>query len=286
MNPNGQRLLNQSSTARALLRCIAWINPYDPTTSVLSFVRGVRYQLIPSCIRNAFCQALILKHVLAVQLFKCDHAEVVHQFTTQLMGKVFSTVGNALMDMLDCLTPLRSFRCCHLCLRELALCSCKLLLIHAKEAWIFHLHTSGQGSKTLKPYINTYSQLIEGQRLLSHFASQAGIPIANRIPLNNERFYFSFDRAMKNDLDCTYLGDKQTVVQQFKTKLFESEAVIPSIPTKSWIARLLTCLHPAKECFESKINSLLNVLQDLRENTLQFRMLLLPDSEQFVGVVQ
>ena len=54
MNPDGQRLLNQSSTTRAHPGCVAWINRYDTTTSVLGFVRGVRDQLLPGCIRDAF----------------------------------------------------------------------------------------------------------------------------------------------------------------------------------------------------------------------------------------
>ena len=97
MHPDGQRLLNQSSTARVLLRCVAWTNRYDTTTSVLSFVRPVRYQLVPGCIRDALCQTMILKHVPDVQFFECDHAKTAYPFPPNLMGKVFAPVGNTLM---------------------------------------------------------------------------------------------------------------------------------------------------------------------------------------------
>ena len=72
MNPNRQSLLSHRSTARALLGGVARINPYDHTTSILSFVRGVRDQLMPGYIRDTFCQTVNchpLKQVV-VDLFK------------------------------------------------------------------------------------------------------------------------------------------------------------------------------------------------------------------------
>jgi hypothetical protein len=100
MNSDGQRFLNHRSTARALPGCVAWINRHDHPTSVLSFVRGVRDQLIPGRIRDAFRQTMVSKHVLFSQLFKNNPAETVHPFTAQLVSEIVPAVGNALVDVL------------------------------------------------------------------------------------------------------------------------------------------------------------------------------------------
>ena len=136
MHANGQRLLNQSSTARAYPGCVARINQYDTTTSLLSFVRGVHYQLIPGRIRYALCQTMILKHGVDVQIFKYDHAETVDQFPTQLMSKVFAAIGNTLMDVLNCLAPFCSFGRSFFSPRKKALHLRQFFLSTTKEAWI------------------------------------------------------------------------------------------------------------------------------------------------------
>lgn len=286
MNPNGQRLLNHGSTARALLGGMARINQHDHPTSILSFVRGVYDQLMPGCIRDAFCQTMILKHVFTIQPFKGYHAETIYPFTAQFMREIPALIGNTLMDMLNRLASLRSLRGSLLRLREFTLGFGQCLLLPAKEAWIFNLHAIGQGSKSFKPHINPHSPFIEWQRLSCHFTSKAGIPIIRCIPLDRERFYAPFQGSVKYDFHDPDLGKPKPMIQKFKTKLFEGEAVIPALTSKARITRLLTRLHPAKEGFESKIHSLLNILQHLRVHTFQFRMFLFPDGEQFVRVIQ
>jgi hypothetical protein len=114
MNSNGQRLLNHRSTAGAFLRSVARLNQYDHPTSILSFVRSVLYQLSPGCIRNAFCLAMILKHMLDPQIFKSHPAKSVYQLAAFLMSDVFPPICNALMNVLDCLTAFCTFGCTYL----------------------------------------------------------------------------------------------------------------------------------------------------------------------------
>ena len=286
MNPNRQRLLNHCTAATAHLGCIARVNQYDHTTSVLSFVRGVLYQLTPSSIRNAFCQAAVLKHVLLVQLFKGNRAKTVYQFPTQFMSKVFPPIGDALLNMLNSFSTFRSFGSSLLCLREFALYFGKFPFISAKEAWIINLHPVGEGGKTFKPNINSNGLVVEWEGFDFYFTSKTGIPIANRISLNGERFYPSFYGAMKNNFHCSNFRKEQAVVQQFKAELFEGETIVPTITPKAWIAWLLACLRPAKERLESPVNPILNILQNLREHVFQFWMFPFPDGEQFISVVQ
>ena len=288
MHPDGQRLLDQSSTAGAHPGCVAWINRYDTTTSVLSFVRGVRDQLLPGCIRDALCQTMILKHVPDIQVFKRDHAETVDQFTTNLMSKVFAPVGNALMDMLNGLASFGSFGRSFFSPREQALHLRQLLLSMTNEAGIINLQPIGERGKTFKSYVHPDCQAIVGQGLGIHFTGEAGIPVAHRIPLNGECLDPALDGTMQDDPHCANFGNEQTLArrEQFETRLLEGEARVPTVSPKTWVARLFACLHSTKESLERQIHSLLNILQDLRMDTHQFGMISFPNGEQFIRVVQ
>ncbi len=233
MNSNGQRLLDQCSTAsRANLGCVARINQYDHTTSILSFVRGVLYQLVPGRIRNTFRQAMVLKHGLDVQFFKSQQTKAVHQVATAFVSKIPATVGDTLVDMSDRFTSPGSFGGSLSSRREVALCLCQCFFVLAKEAGIGDPISVREGRKGLQANIDTDGQIVARQRFRFDFTCQAGIPIANRISLNGECLEATFNRAMQNNFDYTDPGKKQTVVQQLKTRLFERETVYRPYPRK------------------------------------------------------
>jgi hypothetical protein len=286
MNSNSKRLLNHRTAARALPRCVSGFNQHDHTTSIHSFVRGVLNQLTPGSIRNAFCQAMILKHVLDTQIFKSHKSKGVYQFTTFLVSKVPTPIGNALMDGLHCFAPLRSFGRSLLCLREFALCFCKFLFISAQETRIGDSISVREFSKALQTHIYSNCQIIAGHWLRVYLTSETSIPISHRVPLNCEGLDLPFQRAMQNNSHGPDFGQEQTIIKKFKTELLESEAIVPTITPKTWIPRFLSRLHPAKECLESQVNTLLNILQNLRENAFQFRMFLLPEGEHLICIVQ
>ena len=274
MHANRQRLLNQRSTARALLGCVAWINRYDTTTSVLGFLRGVRDQFVPGCIRDALSQTMILKHVPDIQVFKRDHAETVDQFTTYFMSKVFAPVGNALMDMLNGLAPLGSFGRSFFSPREQALHLRQFFLIMTKEAGIFNLHPIGERGKTFKSYVHPDCQAIVGQG--SESTPQA--KQAYQLP--------TASLCTVSVLTLPWMGRCRTI---FTAPILEMSRPLPagsnSKPDclkgklayrpypRARVARLFTCLHSTKESLESQIHSLLNILQDLGMETHQFGMI-------------
>ncbi len=164
MHTNGQRLLHQSSAARTHPGCVAWINQYHHTTSIFSFVRGVGDQLIPGCIRNAFCQTMILKHVLDPQIFKSHKAKAIHQFTAFLVSKVPAPIGNALMDILYGPTALCPVRSSFFCPRKFALRFGKFLFIPAKEPWIRRSSPLENVAKFSKPISIPTASSLKGKR--------------------------------------------------------------------------------------------------------------------------
>ncbi len=171
-----------------------------------------------SCFQAAsemlFSQTMILKHVPDSQVFKRDHAETVDQFTTNLMSKVFAPVGNALVDMLNDLALFGSFGRSFFSPREQALHLRQFFLSMTKEAGIFNLHPIGERGKAFKSYVHPDCQAIVGQGLGIHFTGEAGIPVAQRIPLNGECLDPALDGTMQDDPHCPNFGNEQTPCPQ------------------------------------------------------------------------
>jgi len=76
---------------------------------------------------------------------------------------------------------------------------------------------------------------------------------------------------MQKYLDLSHVGGTDALLLRIQPtanrNLLGGDAVIP--PTPTWIARLLTSLHPAKEGLERQITAHDDVLQDLRMDTGQ-----------------
>lgn len=153
MNTNRQIFLNHCPTAGASLGCVARINQHTLSTSILSFVLSVLCKLIPGCIRDAFREAVVLKHSLSIQLFQCDDPVLINQLTGEFVSKVFAAVGDALVNMTNCKSAFPPFGRTLLRLREFPLGLRKFVFVPAKEAGIVNLLASREGSETCQTNI-------------------------------------------------------------------------------------------------------------------------------------
>ena len=277
MYANRQIFFNHSLTARASLRSSARINQFAHSTSVHSFVLCVLNQLTPSRISDAFGKVVVLHHVLDGKIFKEDRAVCVHQFTAEFMGKVFASVGNALVDVRDDLAAFGSFIFGISPLR-----SPEFIFIASKETRVVYRDTVRECGKDSETHINANYQIVERQGSRFYFTGKTGVPISNSIPLNIQSLDASFDRTMLDYFDCANFGEKQTIIEKFKTCLRVCEAIIASVTPKAWIANLFSMLfYSAKIGLKSKINSCANFLQDLRIYLRQFRLFSFPSGKQF-----
>jgi hypothetical protein len=224
---------------------------------------------------------MVLKHVPDIQFFECDHSKTAYQFPAQLMGKVLATIGNPLTDMLNRLAPLCSFGRSFFSPREKVLHLRQFFLILTKEAGIFNLHPIGERGKTFKSHVHPDCHFIEWQGFGFHFTGQAGIPVANRIPLNSECLDPALDGTPILEMSRPLPAGSQSKPDCLKVSLDYR----PYSP-KTRVAWLFACLHSTKETLESQIHSLLNVLQDLGMDTHQFGMFSFPKSEPLIRVVQ
>ncbi|MGB3882335.1 MAG: hypothetical protein WBL10_00025, partial [Candidatus Methanoculleus thermohydrogenotrophicum] len=64
------------------------------------------------------------------------------------------------------------------------------------------------------------------------------------------------------------------------------ETIVSSLPFESRISRISPCLHPPEKSFEGKIYAHLNILENLRMNSIQFGPFLLPLCQDLVGLVE
>ena len=136
MNPIGQRL----STKRPHLERIVEAFSDPPGLPSNRHLQPCTMLRLPAysklCVRDAFCQAVIMNHVLDVQIFKGYEPESINQAATDLMGEFVSLVSYSLMNSLNYLLRLRPR------LRLGGVCAFSYLASRASSSIIFALSNS------------------------------------------------------------------------------------------------------------------------------------------------
>ncbi len=91
---------------------------------------------------------------------------------------------------------------------------------------------------------------------------------------------------MQFNLNGSNLGERELIVIQSITRLFEGEAIVHPIPFEAWVAWVFASFDTAKESLERKFYTFLNILQNLRMNFTKPGFIYFPYREQFVRVIQ
>jgi hypothetical protein len=71
----------------------------------------------------------------------------------------------------------------------------------------------------------------------------------------------------------------ETISIEFEAILRICETVVSSLPLEPRISGVFSCLYSPEEGFEGKINAQGNILQNLRVDGREFRMLLFPERD-------
>lgn len=285
MNANGECLLNQSTTSRASLGCVARVNQNDFTTSVFCFVRDVPHELTPGGIRDAFRQTVILKHTLSVQFLKSDDAVFIDHGTREFVSEILSAVSNPPVDVLYCpdvFSPLgRAFGS----LRKFALCLRQFFLVAPKEARVRNLSAIGECCEIFKTNVNADCLIAFWEHRGFYFTRETRVPIADSISADSQCLDCSPNGTVQDDSDCPNSRQVQLIALQLETALWIGETVIASFAAKAGVAWLLACFYAPEECLERKVNSCANVLEDLRIDMVQFWLSLFPLRQHLDRVV-
>ena len=127
----------------------------DLSTIPLSLIFQHSAELAPGCIRNRFCQMVILYHVLGSQILQADHIILPDQSGRQLLEHIVPLCCYLLMEpchFADCLCPPVTPLCFS---GELPLGFGKLLFDLAQILVVWEFCSIGGNSKGLDAHIQT-----------------------------------------------------------------------------------------------------------------------------------
>jgi hypothetical protein len=75
------------------------------------------------------------------------------------------------------------------------------------------------------------------------------------------------------------------MIIEVETRLWIRETVVSPLPLEPGISWVFSCLYSLEEGFERKIDAHLDILQYLRIDWIQFRVVLLPMCQDFVSII-
>lgn len=127
-----------------------------------------------------------------------------------------------------------------------------------------------------------------GQGLRFNHATQAGVPVARRIPLHGQRLALALHWAIQPNLHIANLGETHTPIVEkapIALLLWIRERIVAVTRTEAGIAGLFACLDPPKERTESKVQTFQRLLHGLSMTLLQPLMFLLPIGKHLYRIV-
>src|ERR1043166_4491198 len=236
----GQCQLLAVATLRTVLACIGWIYRYIQPTSICFFVGKVCSKLRPCCISDAFGKAMIMHHAIDGQVFHGDHSTSIDELATFLMGKIATPISNTCMHLCHNQTALPPFRRAFECGRQLALGPFQIFLIGMQELRTGGTFARREGSETEQPYINPYSFARRWEGLCLHFTDNRHVPFVCGRMSDGAGFGRAFQGAMLDHAQRANLRQLQDAISQLTavTILRKGHRIVPTVATKTWIARL------------------------------------------------
>ena len=233
MNTYRKRFFNQSSTAGAFLGCVARINQHALSTSILSFVLSVLCKLIPGCIRDAFRQAMVLKHSFVIQLFQCDDPVLIDQLAGKFVSKVFTAVGDALVNMANCLPRFARSGVPFSAFESFRWAFASSFSSRRKKRGLSIFSPVERVAKLSRPTSTPTAFLLSGSGMgsTSHEKQAYQLPTASRLIFRV--LIFPSIGTVLHDLDSTNFREQQTVIAKCKARLRIGETVVPATASKT-----------------------------------------------------
>ena len=263
------------STPATGLRCVGRIDSDQLSASLFRFARQLIKECRPRRITNAFGETMVMHHSVHMQVFYRNQTELVHDHTGVLMSEITASELNPFMDTGYDMAVLAPFSTPFGKFGMLALNLCQCFLFFAEETRILDLLPIGKSSKGLETNIYTYLCGIFRQALRFALTREANIPLTGGRPGDGACLDLASYWAVVDHLDGANLGEADTIIMgDGEAALWKGEAVIASFPFKAWIAWFLSGFDTPKERLECKIYTHCYILENLRMDSLEGRMLL------------
>jgi hypothetical protein len=250
-----------------LLGRVGWVDFEDRSASFFRFARELVKELRPRRITDAFCQTVIVKHLLHVQILNTDGSKVIDNPSTVLMGKILASPSSSFMHTSNHLSmPAPLFRpFCQVCVFPLHFC--QSFFFGAEEARVGNFLSGGEGCKRLESNINTDSQSVVFQSLWIGDDRKRDEPFSGCGSMDGTGLDRAFDCSMVDQFDRSNFREAHTVVMSdAEATLRIGHALIATISLKARIARGLSRLAASEKRGEGQINTHRDILQDLGMN--------------------
>ena len=211
---------------------------------------------------------MVREHVLGIKLLNYQDIMLIDQFARELMNEIMPTILDTFVDTRDDLSIFSSGRSTIGLSGEFALSLRKGLFFGLEESRVGDKRTIREGGKLLKSNVNTDHLAGRRKRFGLDLTDKTDKPFAV-LPTNSASFDLAFDGSMKFDLDDSDLGQLDIAIEYGPTGLRIGERIVPIPAPVSWITRLLSRLHPAKERLEREVYPYCNVLKNLTMHSLK-----------------
>jgi len=274
-------------TAPAAILCgIGGVHSDKLSTSAFSLVREIGGELTPGSIGDTLSEAVIMEHAVNRQVLDGDDAEAGNNLPGLLMRKVTSPVGDALVDMRDDLAVLGPCRGAFGFFGHSPLSFSQRLLIGSKEPRVRDSVSGRESGEGCQPDINPHDLVAGRQVLIGNILAREGDKPLASMAFHHTGLDGAFDWPMDGSLHRSHHREVDATVFQGKPALRISEAVIPTLATKSRVTRLLASLHPAEESLHRQVYADSHILQHLAMDNCQSGTASLKRGKCFDLVVQ
>jgi hypothetical protein len=262
----------------AILGGVGRVHSDEHSASFFRFARELLKELRPCRVTDAFRKAMIMNHLLDMQIFHTDDPELVHDFATVLMGEVLASPCNTFMNPRDHPTMLAPFfrALCQSGMLALDFCQGRLLL--TKETGIVNFFARRKRRKGLESYINAHLSRFFCKTFRFTHDGKADVPFVGRGASNGTGLDGAFDGTVRDHFHGANLREADTVVVgDAESRLRIGDAIIAPVALKARVSRFLARFAPTKERFIGQIDTDRHVLKDLRMHIIQRWTFLLQD---------
>ena len=215
MHTNGQRLLNQSIAAGALLRGVLRVNRYKLATSTFSLVTDHSFEHPKSCIRSGSSEYFALGHKSQRQVFNRYQRIVVGQLVRPPMPKVCALLFDFVMQTGDFVFGLVKAMRAFLFSRQRPLSDSKFGKRTLQPARVFNERAIRQSQQSIQSHVDSNGETrLQWLRRLAVVSEKADIPTSQSLSKDDLLEHAFRNISMPLDLNEANMLDVELVVRE------------------------------------------------------------------------
>jgi len=268
MGTNRQRFFNLLTTLRAVLRRVTGVNFDYLSSSFFRFVRKEFKEFSPACVSNTLTQMPVPYHAFNIQCFNIDGLISSYIEISYFVQKIFSLIHYFFVSLGYKDLCLASSVGTSYLAGKCSLSSSQDSFRLPEEFRVINTSSRGVNEKFLDADINPdfgYSfRDILGRHIIT---GEAHKPLAGRGTPDCDGFDIPLNRPGQEEFELADTGNIQVPSFNLPSGLLQSEGIISVFSPEPGESGLFAyILAPAKEGVKSTIETLQNILQDLRSN--------------------